>query len=129
MIDLRRYLPQATGDEPLAFRYVNMGTDWRLGGPLGLLLGGIQRASMVYSLYQAKWLVRVPLGEDGYAGVQWPPLFQVRLRREEGRYLRVWFGWRYDHNCGDGKNLPREPVHDPPGAYFLDWWITRNAKE
>jgi hypothetical protein len=129
MIDLRPYLPQSTGDEPLPFRYVNQGTDWRFGGPIGLLFGGIQRASLVYSTYQAKWLVQVPLGADGYVGVQWPPLFSLRVRRSNGLYARIRIGWRYDHNVGDGKNLPREPVHDPPGAYFLDWWITRNAKE
>jgi hypothetical protein len=128
VIDLRPYLPQATGDEPLAFRYVNQGTDWRLGGPIGLLLGGIQRASLVYSPKWPKWLVRFPLGADGYVGLH-GPLFALAFPRANGRYIRVRIGWRFDQNIGDGWNLPREPIHDPPGGYFLDWWITRNAKE
>jgi hypothetical protein len=130
MIDFRPYLPRATGDEPLRFRYVNQGTDWRLGGPIGLVLGGIQRASLVYSTRWPEWLFKVPVGDGrgawiGHVGVMWPGLlFSLRINR-----LWVRIGWRFDQNVGDGWNLPREPIHDPPGGYFLDWWITRHATD
>ena len=102
---------------PLKWRYVNQGPDKRVGGPVGKLLGGMQRAGMHYSTKDPK-VASAPIG-SGHIAVAWPPFFSLFVPRKDGKYFSLRFGWRRDVNVGDGNN-PNEPAHDPPGAYFPD---------
>lgn len=97
--------------------YVNRGPDERADGFVGKVLGGIQRAGLVYSTTPPK-VASAPIG-SGHIAVAWPPFFSLFVPRGSGRYFSVRFGWRWDANVGDGKN-PSEPAHDPPGAFFPD---------
>jgi hypothetical protein len=99
--------------------YVNRGSDPRLDGPLGQLIGRLQRQSLVYTTTPSTPVIHRE-GEWGQFTIYDPFFFSVFLKRMDGLYWSLRFGWRFDPNVGDGNN-PNEPKHDPPGARFLDW--------
>lgn len=98
--------------------YVNEGPDPRLRGPLGAILAKLQRMSLKYSQTPPVKVVDQS-GAWGQFSIYDPFFFALFLKRNDDLYWSARFGWRYDQNIGDGNN-PKEPVHTPPGGYFLD---------
>lgn len=99
-------------------RYWNQGPDHRYEGPLSIVPKAVQTGLSYYSTTPPK-TAAIPLKHGGHISVSWPPFFSVFVSKGNGRYRSFRLGWRFDPNVGDGKN-PREPFHDPPGAYIAD---------
>lgn len=98
--------------------FVNEGPDPRIEGPLGEMLARAQRQTMRYSVIEPNHIV-IQRGAWGHFIISDPFFFSLFLKRVDGNWWSVRFGMRFDPNVGDGHN-PKEPVHNPPGAYFFD---------
>jgi hypothetical protein len=98
--------------------FVNEGTDRRIRGPLGNILAKLQRQSLVYTTTPSEKVVHLE-GEWGEFSIYDPFFFSLFLKRTDGYWWSIRFGWRFDPYIGDGNN-PKEPVHTPPGGRFLD---------
>lgn len=98
--------------------YVNEGTDPRIRGPLGNIAARLQRQSLIYTTTPPQKVIHYA-GDWGQLTVYDPFFVSIFLKRIDGLYWSLRFGWRFDPNIGDGQN-PKEPKHDPPGGRFLD---------
>lgn len=111
--------------------YVNAGTDDRLGGEIGRLLGGIQRdLSFKDSRPPVRMLERV-----GNVCIETAtaPNGRVHLSyavpRPGGRWATLRVGWRYDHNWGDANVIGWNPNPEVVGGYVADVIVKLDATQ
>jgi len=108
-----------------ALGYVNPGTDRRVTGDLGRLAGQAQSASAYKSL-QPPVVNPVQRYGDVYLQTSYDPdrpqnvRYAIAVKRSNGRWATLRFGYVYDPNWGDANVIGYNPDPDIIGGYFLD---------
>jgi hypothetical protein len=111
--------------------YVNPGTDRRIGGELGKLLGRTQsQLSFKSDTPPTKHVERIgnvlvetataPNGRVHYA---------LAVPRSGGRFATLRFGWRWDGNWGDERTIGFNPSPEIVGGYIADGILKWNATQ
>lgn len=113
--------------------YVNPGTDRRIAGWLGKLLGGLQ-TNLSYKSSDTP-LRTVQRLHNGFMETTWDPHrpdnrhYTIALERPGGRWATIRFGYRYDPNWGDERSIGYNPRPDIVGGYIFDIAIKLNATQ
>lgn len=116
--------------EAASLGYVNAGTDRRIAGELGRLLGSLQTQLSYKSTtlperkVEEVGNVKVAYDTDPGTGKQH---VSVAVPRPDGRWATIRFGWRYDPYWGDANVVGFNPQPEIVGGYIFDVVIKLNA--
>lgn len=111
--------------ESAALGYVNAGTDKRITGELGKLLGQAQSASAYKSPNmpvkgEVKRVGNVYLQTEHDPDNPQNARYAVAIRKSNGRWFTLRLGYVYDPNWGDQNVQGYNPNPEIVGGYFLD---------
>lgn len=125
------FRPYVRGEAAARLNYVNPGTDRRLGGALGKVLGRAQSALSFKSLspptrhverYDHGILVECATAPNG------KPHLSIAIPRGDGRWATIRAGWRYDQHWGDERTIGYNPHPEIIGGYIADVIVKLNAE-
>jgi len=120
------------GADAAALGYVNAGTDRRIGGELGRLLGKTQSRLSFKSAtppvkrveaFEGGLLVETATAPNGRQHTA------IAIPRGNGRWATLRFGWRWDPNWGDANVIGYNPDPEIVGGYIADAILKLNATQ
>jgi hypothetical protein len=123
--------PTVSGEKAAELGYVNAGTDKRIGGELGRLLGRTQsQLSFKDSRPPNRQvdrvgniLVEIATAPNGR------PHIAIAIPRGDGQWVTIRAGWRHDRNWGDANVIGHNPEPAVIGGYIADFVFKGRARQ
>lgn len=120
-----------SGQKAADLGYVNAGTDKRIGGSLGKILGRTQ-SQLSFKSEIPPFRVVEHVGNILLETASAPNGRQhlsIAIPRGKGRWATIRAGWRYDANWGDENVIGYNPQPEIVGGYIADVVVKLNATQ
>jgi len=120
-------------EEAASLGYVNPGTDRRIAGDLGKLLGSLQSQLSFKTTERPE--KKVDVHNDGKLIVETQTFeggkqhVAIALYRGSGRWATLRYGYRIDENWGDERTVGHNPDPEIVGGAIFDVVIKLNATQ